>query len=252
MSSENSGFLCLLAQLCCYPCGLQPQLLTQLPKFNAQGSESNLFSSQQLRQKSQVSLWLDQLEPICLARGGFQALIDQDQTTSFLWGLIKIGRGEIIQEADWTVSGDYCQENSKDCWSQKQQMSPVPSGILTSICFLQGICLLPRASQLGPSMVHVKWACLKWPPGTSCCYGQQPWWKAPEGTYTLLTGFLALPRTSWNPTTVSGCEAISINNAHIIHPVYKVNVPGGFRMFYLYFLVWAFISSLSSDQTLWA
>jgi len=152
MSSENSGFLCLLAQLCCYPCGLQPQLLTQLPKFNAQGSESNLFSSQQLRQKSQVSLWLDQLEPICLARGGFQALIDQDQTTSFLWGLIKIGRGEIIQEADWTVSGDYCQENSKDCWSQKQQMSPVPSGILTSICFLQGICLLPRASQLGPSM----------------------------------------------------------------------------------------------------
>lgn len=66
--------------------------------------------------------------------------------------MIMIGGEEILQEANWTVSGNYCQEKGEGCWWQKQQMSRVPSGILTSICFLQGICSLPRASQLGPSM----------------------------------------------------------------------------------------------------
>lgn len=126
------------------------------------------------------------------------------KTTSFREAWIKIGEGKLSRRQ--TGQFQIIAKRTVKTAGLKQQMSPVISGIFTSICFLQGICLLPRASQLGPSMGVCEMSLSQMTTWHFMLLWAAALMKAPEGTYTLLTGFLAMPRTSWNPTTVTGCQ----------------------------------------------
>lgn len=66
-------------------------------------------------------------------------------------GLIK-SEEEFLQEENWTVSGDHCQEQSEEVVAGvKNNSCPlVPSGIFTCSSLLQEIGSLQRASQLAP------------------------------------------------------------------------------------------------------